>query len=280
MPGIRSTFLAVLTSWAALAPPGGLVAQATDPDSLRQEYRLPVPTAQEAAGLVVRANPAFSPGPLPYPSGSHLIVFGGVAYTPETRYNDARHDGTALVGAAFGDPATWIGIGTDLVFYTTLRSGLFKRMGLSLEAYRFLPGGVLLTLGWENVATRGESDIGESQYGILTRWFWLRGAGRWLPSMGVSLGVGNGRFVSEDDWLAGNTDHLNVFGSVSLQLNRWMGTVADWQGDDLTLGLPFTPLQDGSLIITPAVYDVTGRVGSGTGFMISAVYLHHFSSPF
>ncbi|MFO8175832.1 MAG: hypothetical protein R6T96_16225, partial [Longimicrobiales bacterium] len=238
---------------------------------LREQYRLPVPTPEEARGIVVRPNPAFSPGASTYRPASFLLFYAGAAYTPRTRYVNGEHDGNGVVGAAFGNPARWLGVQADLGLYSTVRRGFFDRMGLSLEVYRYLPGEVVLSLGWENIATRGRPDTGESQYGVLSRWFRLRPSDRWFNSVGVSAGVGNGRYVKEEDWLRNNTNALNGFGSMTLQVAWPLALVADWQGDDLTLGAAFTPLKGVPLIITPAVYDVTGRVESGAQFMISAV---------
>jgi hypothetical protein len=274
LPG-RRAFLTLLLSLAALAPQGEVRAQVTEePDSLRRKYHLPVPTPEQAAGVVVRPNAAFSPGPAAYRTEPFFLVYAGAAYTPETRYIKGKHDGNAIVGAAFGDPVRWAAIQADLALYSTVRSGFFNRMGLGLEVYRYLPGGLILSLGWENILQRGESDIGDSQYGVLSRWFQLREPGSWLSHLGLSAGVGNGRFVSEDDWIAESTNRLNLFGSMSLQVARPLAFIADWQGDDLTLGLGLIPFQERGLIITPALYDVTGTVRSSMGFMISALYAH------
>ena len=273
MPFRLSLSKCVLLSWAAFGSPGSSFAQVTEePDSLRQQYRLPVPTAEQAAGVIVRPNPSFSPGAAGYQSGSYLYVFAGVAYTPKTRYVNGDHDGNGVVGVAFGNPARWLGIQADLGLYSTARRGLTNRMGLNLEVTRYLPGNLILSLGWENILTRGDPDTGESQYGVLSRWFVLRPADQWFSSIGVSVGVGNGRYVKEEDWITNNTDVINYFGSVTAQIAWPVAVVADWQGDDLTLGAAFTPFRDVALVITPAVYDVTGQVESGATFMISAMY--------
>jgi hypothetical protein len=252
-----------------------LFAQVTEEaDSLRQQFKLQVPTAEQAAGIIVRPNPGFSPGALGYQSGSFLYFFIGAAYTPSTRYVSGDHDGNGIVGAAFGNPTKWLGVQTTLGLYSTARRGFFNRMGLSLEVFRYLPGDFILSLGWENIATRGDPDTGESQYGVLSRWFRLRPADASFSSLGLSVGLGNGRYVSEDDWINNDTNGLNVFGSATIQVAWPVAFVANWGGDDLTLGAAFTPLRGVPLIITPAVYDVTGQVETGATFMISAVFAY------
>ena len=268
-PGLSS----LLLSWAAFALPGGVGAQVTPPDSLKDEYRLPVPTAEQARSIVVQANTGLAAGTTLYSTGNSLGIFVGATYTRVTRYVEGDHDGTGIIGVGFGNPATWLGVSADLMFYSTLRSGLLNRMGLDLSLHRYLPGDFLLTVGWENFMARGIPDSGESHFGILSRWFRLRDPDRWFSYVNLAVGAGDGRFVSEEDWLQGNTDEINLFGSISIQIAPPVTFIADWGGDDLTLGVSILPFPNIPFVITPAVADVTGQISSGARFVVTAGYL-------
>lgn len=273
MPPFRFIAQTFFISWAALGSPGSLFAQVTEEtDSLRQQYRLPVPTAEQAAGIIVSPNASFTPGPTSYQSDPFLLFFVGAAYTPRTRYVEGKHDGNGLLGMAFGDPQKWVGVQADLGLYSTARSGLFNRMGLSLGVYRFLPGDLVLSVGWENILNKGDPDTGESQYGVLSRWFPLKQPDQWFNSIGLSIGLGNGVYSTETNWINNDTTDFNLFGSVSVQVAWPVALVANWLGDDLMLGAAITPFKQLPLVISPAVYDVTGQVETGATFMISALY--------
>ena len=272
MARIRFRALALLLSLAALAPPGRANAQVTPADSLRQQYRLQVPTPEQSRGAVVRPNAKFSPGAAAYSMGQTLGFFVGAAYTRTTRYNKGDHDGIGVAGVGFGDPSSYFGVQADLMFYSTFRSKLLRRMGLDLAVNRFLPGDLFLTVGWENFMVRGVPDSAQSRYVSLSRWFPLRRPEEWFSMLGFSVGVGDGRFVREEDWLVRN-NRPNVFGSAMLQIAWPLGLIADWQGDDLALALALTPFRSLPFVITPGVADVTGRISSGPRFVATAGYL-------
>jgi hypothetical protein len=217
---------------------------------------LVVPAGDLAAGLGRGAG------------SGYLNLYAGAAYTRFTRYVRGDHDGVGMVGMGFGDPYRWIGVQGDLMLYSTIRSGFFKRMGLSFEVYRYLPGDFLLTVGWENAITRGTPDSGESRYATVSVWLPLGDGEGWFPAFALSGGAGDGRFVSEEDWLEGNTDHFNPIGTVALQVARPLMLLASWQGDDGYVGASIMPF-GGSLVITPGIADVTGKVSTGPRFVIT-----------
>ena len=248
-------------------------AQVTPADSLRETYRLPVPTAEQVEGLISAPSSGVAPGLGRAIVGDYLNVFFGAAYTRYTRYNRGDHDGQGIIGLGAGNPWTWLGLQADLMLYSTVRSGFFKRMGLNVEVYRYLFWDLILSLGWENFLTRGTPDTGESRYGTLAKWISFRDPDDWFSTLGLSAGMGDGRFVSEEDWLAGETDHFNLFGTLALQLARPVAFVASWQGDDLYLGTTITPFTDIPLFVTPGVADVLGRISSGPRFVVSGGYL-------
>jgi len=52
--------------------------------------------------------------------------------------------------------------------------------------------------------------------------------------------------------------------------------IANWTGQDLSLGLSITPIPKLPIVITPALMDVTGRAGDGTRFSASAAIVYDF----
>jgi len=263
----------------ALALPATAAAQVTSPDSLRDDYRLRVPTAEQSAGILVVPTGELAPGLGRAISGDYLTLYAGAAYTRFTRYIRGDHDGLGTVGVGFGNPWRSLGLQGDLMLYSTFRSGFFRRMGLNLEVTRYLPGSVLLTVGWENAVTRGRPDNGKSRYATLSRWFRLGDGQGWFSALALSGGAGDGRFVSEEDWLARRTDHFNPIGTVALQVAPPVTLVASWQGDDGYVGMSITPFGDAGLVVTPGVADVTGQISTGPRFVISAGYLLRVRFP-
>lgn len=251
---------------------GPLAVSAQDEgEGLRERYRLPVPGVPEVAGLIVASDRDIGPG-LGRPTARALSVFLGATYHRFTRYNEADHDGQGILSVGLGDPAGWVAVRGDILFYSTLRSGLFERMGLNLQISRVLIWDLLLSAGWENVLTRGANDIGESHWASLSRWFTTDSRG-WLDAVGISVGVGDGRFVKEDDWFARRTDRLHPFGTVAVRVAWPLTALGSWESDDLYLAAALTPFRGVPLVITPGVADVTGRVGNGARFVVSGGYL-------
>ena len=262
-------WIGVCIAWTLPAAAGG---QVTDADTLRDSYRLRVPTVEQSAGVLVAPGGELAPGLGRAISGDYLHLYAGGAYTRFTRYIRGDHDGVGVLGVGFGDPSRWLGLRGDLMLYSTFRSGFFRRMGLTLEVSRYLVWDLLLTAGWENVVTRGTPDSGRSRYATLSRWFPLGDGQGWFSAFALSGGAGDGRFVSEADWLQRDTDHFNPIGSVALLVARPLMLIASWQGDDGYVGASIMPFPDAGLVITPGVADVTGRISTGPRFVLSAGY--------
>lgn len=250
-----------------------------NPDSLRNMYRLKVPTEEQASTVVL--EPAVTAILTPGSGGrSGFDIWAGVTYVPRVRYEeDGGPDGNAVIGVDFGNARRLVGIDIDVGFYSTMREGLFKRMGLNVELYRYVPYDLLLTVGWENVWSRGYSDIGTSRYIALGRWFEVRPGATWFRWIGLTAGAGDGRFVSEGDWLAG-VNRINWFGAVRFAVLDPVTLTLDWQGDDLTIATTLQPFRRLDFWITPAITDATGRISTGARFIISAGYSHQIQLPF
>ena len=279
MKPLRQRWLrAVAGAWFGVLVSTTAATAQVNPDSLRNVYRLPVPTEEQSSTVVL--EPAVTAILTPGSGGrSGVDIWAGGTYVPRVRHEDGGRDGNAVVGLDFGNARRLVGIDVDVGFYSTMREGLFKRMGLNIELYRYVPYDVLLTVGWENIWKRGYSDIGASRYIALGRWFEVRPGATWFRWIGLTAGAGDGRFVSEGDWLAG-VNRINWFGAVRFAVVDPVTLTLDWQGDDLTIAATLQPFRRLDFWITPAITDATGRISTGARFIISAGYSHQIQLPF
>jgi hypothetical protein len=55
---------------------------------------------------------------------------------------------------------------------------------------------------------------------------------------------------------------------VGVRLAEPISFIADWTGQDLTIGTSIAPLRRIPVVITPAVADVTGNAGDGARFIL------------
>ena len=78
------------------------------------------------------------------------------------------------------------------------------------------------------------------------------------------MGVGNGRFRSISD-IFGNKAASNLFGSLGFRVSENIGLVADYNGRNISVGLPLSlKLSDNiGLQIVPSILDVAGDKTSG-----------------
>ncbi len=91
----------------------------------------------------------------------------------------------------------------------------------------------------------------------------------------VTLGVGNGVFRTEDnidptDEFGGT--QLNVFGSFATSMGSQAHAIAEWTGQDLTMGLSVVPFRRIPLVASFGLNDLTGNAGDGVRLNLSIVY--------
>jgi len=202
-------------------------------------------------------------------------VYAGMSVQERIRYSSFT-DGIASMGAGLGSPERWVGVDVTFTILDTYTRFAEDR-AVSLKVHRRLPGNVSVALGWENVWHTDATDGGSSPYAVVSKATRLHEAGPWIP-FGVvvsSLGVGGDRFQSEDRFRRGETG-VGIFGSVAVRLVRPVHAIANWTGQDLSLGLSITPIPKLPIVITPALMDVTGRAGDGTRFSASAAIVYDF----
>lgn len=252
---------------------------AQETDSLRAQYRLERPPTLE----VVRPS-GISPGLTIGTPSAYGADFGdlyaGIAYQDRTRRFTSR-DAGVFAGFGLGDARDWVGLESTVSIYGTRRSCC--RGGLSFKAHRLLPGLSGVAVGWENAVTwkgadenEPATDAGTSLYAVGSKIFLLRtDPSDPFGSLGVSVGVGNGRFRRLDDILA-DRETANLFGSASLRLLPQAAALVEWTGEYANAGLSIVPFRRIPLFITPALTDLDAT----PRFVLGVAYGTDFSTLF
>lgn len=199
-------------------------------------------------------------------------AFVGGAYQARTRYTDLQ-DGALAVGAGFGDRDRLVGLEVVATSYATVNDGgPFADGSLSAKVHRAIGPRVGVAVGVENGVHWGEIDAGTSVYGSATGLVRLRDReSAPFSSAALTVGVGNGRFRSEDDVLAGR-ETVNFFGAVALRVADPVVLIADWTGQDLYAAVSLRPLRRLPLVATIGAADVTGSAGDGARLIASVGY--------
>lgn len=251
---------ALRAAFAAALAPGLLVAQD------RARLLLPVPTSLGSLGTAVtgRAQPGVTTSsPLAFgPNFGDLFI--GASYQADARYTDLE-DGTASIGAGFGNSQGMAGLEVVLTSLSTVRGGFGKRMAAGFKVHKRLPQDAAIAIGVEGVKVNGTTDSEQSWYGAVSKYVKLSD-GVLLSGVTLNAGVGTGRFQSEDNMLAGE-DGMGVFASAGIRVAPYLGAIFDWTGQDLNIGASLAmPLEQLTLVVTPAMSDVTETAGNGARF--------------
>ncbi len=265
----------LLRSSALLAPillvAPGVAAQ--NVDSLRRSYILALPPSVEVVRTAIRSSPGSSAG-TPTAYGAEFgDIFLGAGFQARTRYTKGlpfrqRADGAVVGGFGLGNSRTAVGIEMAITSFSTLRSGFFRHSSFSFKVHRALPWNLAVAYGWEDAIHSSGTDGGSSMYGAVSSYFRTRETyGSPFSSVTLSAGVGNGRFQTEKAFLAGKKG-VNAFGSVGVRVLSPVSLLADWTGQDLTLGASIVPFVRLPLFISPAFADVTGTAGDGARFIL------------
>ena len=202
--------------------------------------------------------------------GSGGIGFG---FQERARFRE-ESDGVVGFGFGLGDSRESIGaqVGISLVDL----SAPFQDGAINLKLHRRLPEDFAVAVGVQGLATWGNTDGGSSLYGVVTKRLKLR-QDRTKPFSEIytTLGAGGGQFRSESDIDNGN-DTIGIFGSLGVKVIQPVGFVAEWTGQDLTLGVPIVLFRRLPLVIVPAITDITGSAGDGTRFVFGFGYTFSF----
>lgn len=258
-------------------------------ESLEQEWILPYPPLVEVP-VPQRDRGGGGVRPRVAPSSSSLSptaftarwgqAFTGVGFQERARYSDGS-DGAVSMGFGLGDPRKNVAFQTtmtilDLTNNNASDDGFMKRGSFSFKVGRVFPNDWAIALGIENAIVWGFTDSGTSTYGVVTKTFRLQeNTAEPLSRLTVSMGLGNGRFRTEDDF-SDDKKTVNVFGSVGLRIAQPVSAIADWSGQDLSLGVSVAPFRNIPLVISPAVTDITGSAGDGARFRVGFGYSYFF----
>jgi hypothetical protein len=205
--------------------------------------------------------------------------FVGFAYQARTRFTHTN-DGAAVIGLGLGD-RRYLGLEVAATSYSTVRGGgPAETGGLSFKLHHAFGRDWGVAAGWENAVNWGDSDAGNSPYGVITHVARLRSDARApFSAIATTVGVGGGRFRSEED-VVNDKETANVFGAIGIQVAEPLSLTADWNGQDLFAAVSLAPIRRLPLVINAGAADITGNAGDGVRFIVSAGLGFRWLPPF
>ncbi len=184
-------------------------------------------------------------------------------------------------GLGLGDARSFLGLETVATTYNRAGSGSFENGGISFKLHKLLGDNFAIAGGYENAITFGSNSGAATNpdggvngartgYGVASLVLNPDPNVGFFSNTTLSVGAGAGRFRSVGD-IRTNRDTINVFGSVGTRLSPNFSLVADWNGQDLGVGLPITiPFGGGSAFqVTPALVDLANSETGGSRFVVS-----------
>ncbi len=253
------------------APTPSLTPQPT-PD--RQEFRpqrvplrLKKPSQQQPRYVASPGTTSVTPSAAGKSWGSAGV---GVGFQGRTRYTETS-DGAIAAGMGFGDARTAVGLDVGVAIFN-LSDSFGDRGSVSFKLHRQLPNDFAVAVGWQNAIVWGSTDAGNSVYGVVSKMFRLEeNVEKPFSRIYLSAGIGSGQYRSEFDINNGDGT-IGFFGSAAVRVAEPLNAIAEWSGQDLTLGLSFVPFRNLPLVITPAITDITGNAGDGARFILGIGY--------
>lgn len=185
------------------------------------------------------------------------------------------------VGLGLGDARSFLGLETVATSYTRSNAGSFENGGISFKVHKQFGDNFAVAGGFENAITFGSNsgipgnnrdggiNGGRTGYGVASVILNPDDNLGFFSNTTLSVGAGAGRFRSVGD-IRNGRDTINVFGSIGTRLLPFVSVVADWNGQDLGVGLPISiPLGGVSFQITPALVDLVNNETGGSRFVVS-----------
>jgi S-layer homology domain len=192
------------------------------------------------------------------------------------------------VGLGLGDARNFLGLETVATTYNRTGAGnpgSFENGGISFKIHKLLGDNFAIAGGYENAITFGNNPAtpdggvngGRTGYGVASLILNPDPNMGFFSNTTLSVGAGAGRFRSMGD-IRANKDNINVFGSLGTRLFSNVSLVGDWNGQDLSVGLPITiPFGGGSAFqVTPAIVDIANPETGGSRFSVSGGLGFHF----
>lgn len=244
--------------------------------ALQKQFTLPEPRVEERPVPRALGLPGSSVGSPSAFGADWGDVFAGFSFQERTRFTD-KADGAVVAGFGIGDARKLLGLEVAVTVFD-LVDDTFQDGGISFKLHHDFGDGLAVAAGVENAIIWGGLDTNSSAYGVVSKVFRFKDATQLFSTLTVNLGLGGGRFRSEDDVFDGD-DSINVFGSAGLRVIEPVSVIADWTGQDLNLGVSIVPFRNIPLTITPAIADVTSNAGDGARFVLSIGYGLSLTSP-
>ena len=216
----------------------------------------------------------------PYGFGSDRGFYSGLSYQLDNRNagtpgDPNNPDATAGFGMGFGNSQKLVGAELS---YTMASFGQASRDfgsgGFNLKLHRKIAEGWGVAAGWNSFLSVGDgTDFDDSLYLSTTKILKLKEKiSSPFSRMGITAGIGNGQFRSEDD-IRNDNNAFNVFGSLAFRVARPVSFVTEWTGQDLAMGLSVSPIRTFPLTLNFGARDIAGAgdevrfvFGIGTGF--------------
>lgn len=213
----------------------------------------------------------------PYGFGSDRGFFTGLSYQTDTRGGADENDQDATWGFGLGLGDAQKAVGAELSYNIASfgQNGRdFGSGGFNLKLHRKIATGWSVAAGWNSFLSVGDvNDLDDSLYISTTKIVRLREkVTSPFSRVGVTVGMGNGQFRTEDD-LAADNETFNIFGSLAFRVARPVSFITEWTGQDLAMGLSVSPVRTLPLTVNLGVRDLAGAgdearwvFGVGTGF--------------
>lgn len=200
----------------------------------------------------------------------------GASFVSRVRYTDSEPDGALFAGVGLGDARKSVGVELSYTLASVTGDNTeFGRGGFNVKLHRRLADDLSVAAGWNGILNTGDNDFENSLYAAATKVFPLREDIKSpFSRVAVTAGLGNGQFRSEED-IANDRSAVNLFGSVAVRAAEPVSLIAEWTGQDLTLGASIVPFKNVPLVITPALRDVAGA-GDGARFVLGVGYSFKF----
>ena len=200
-----------------------------------------------------------------------------------TNSNDAQ----AVFGVGLGDAKKSVGVvlSYTLASVSSNFNSDFGIGGFNVKVHRQFKDGWAAAVGMNGVVNTGRysstlvNDFENSLYGVVTKIIHTKdNINKPFSRVAVTAGIGNGQFRTENS-IYNDKENFNVFGNLAVRVNSQASLIAEWTGQDLSVGASIAPFKNIPLVITPAIRDIAGSgqgasdkarfvLGGGFGFQL------------
>jgi hypothetical protein len=177
-------------------------------------------------------------------------------------------DGSALLGAGFGDPSRYIAFEAAMNVIS-LTDSFGDAGNWSFKAHRTFGNRSAIAIGVTDVGGWGDAeDTDSSTYAAYTQVFELDPANPKRPlTLALNVGVGNERFADPDQ-------DAGAFGSAALSWHRQSSVIVDYDGRDFGIAVSAVPMYRIPLVVTVGFINLAERhadieFAGGVGYLYS-----------